>query len=533
MSSKFEKMKNYDTSRRGKFGFTSSQFGKVGRNIDKESEKPKLIQEKFVNRPKVEQSEQPSTSKELRDEMDKIEEDQEKDVDRDDFKRSDAPPTVRRAPAKTEDELITKHKAGGAFIKAWTVVDHIVVPPTIEPKKSSYLPNFISASIILRAMEMCLDGNERLRKISPNFFFLPIRLYYSVIYYIQILKAKEAANKLGKSEGTWFRNFKRNYPLESLPIVGPMVPYFANIVSVKPNDDKYDFIYPTFKTNGGLSVARGIPSVTTEYYLQPNVLMQAEFLRQFCTISSADLTGKIDNEYRYFDDTNALIPHRIGAAFRFAGIEFNENLTVPTSSVLSNVALDRALPEGKERCLAIHDYWRKSLTSDIPRAETECDYNYIGDAMRMSEDLEWFEECIHMASIHCKFFSDSTNLSQIPSTGGSEVLVTAHITGRDEKYKAAESWYPLHWKNLMAKFQTTRADTGPDQFLNAEYALSNATISWSANGHPIGGRQSGHRTGPYWQNRQFEYQLDTAAPVARRMATMIRSQFYDWKGDAS
>lgn len=321
MSSKFEKMKNYDTGRRGRLGFTNSQFGKVGRNIDKESEKPKLSQESFVTRPKVEQSEQPNTSKKLRDEMDKIEEDEEKDVDRDDFQKSDAPPTVRKAPAKTEDELITKHKAGGAFIKAWTVVDHIVVPPTIEPKKSTYLPNFISASKILRGMEMCLDGNEEMKWICPNFFFLPIRLYYSVIYYIQILKAKEAANKLGKSEGTWFRNFKRNYPLESLPVVGPMVPYFANIVSVKPNDDKYDFIYPTFKTNAGLSVARGVPFISTEYYLQPNVLIQAEFLRQFCTISSADLTGKINNEYRYFDDSNTLIPHRIGAAFRFAGID--------------------------------------------------------------------------------------------------------------------------------------------------------------------------------------------------------------------
>lgn len=514
-------------------GATNSQFEKVGRNIDAESEKPKLAKEQFVDRPKVEQNEQPSTSKEIRDEMDKLENDEEKEADKQNFRNEKAPPTVRKAPVVTNDELITKHQAGGAFIKAWTIADHIVIPPVLQPRKSSFIPNFLSANIILQAIEICLDGNEELKWISPNFFFLPVRLYYSILFYIQILKAKEAAGKLGKSESTWFRAFKRNFPLESLPVVGPLIPYFTNIVSVKPNDDKYDFVYPDFNTNGGLSVTKGRVDIQPSFYLQPNVLMLAEFLRQFCSLRLTDLTSVIGDEFRYFDDNESLIPHRIGYDFRFAGIDYGAQLTVGASGSLSNPALDNALPETKLRCMDIHPYWKKSKCIDIPPASPDCDYSNIGEAMRMVEDFEWFEECIHMATIQCKFFSDSVNMSQIPSTGGSEVLVSAHITGKYENYKAAESWYPRNWRELKATFQTTRADTTPDQFLNSEYALSTGSISWTTNNHPIGGRQSGFRLGPYWNNREFEFQLETPAPVARRVATMIRSQFYDSRGNAS
>lgn len=534
MSSFRDRAVKYDINRRNRRGATTSQFGKVGRNIDAESEKPKLVQERFVERAKVEQDEQPSTSKSVREEMDTLEEDKEKEVDSKEFEKREAPPTVRKAPAVTNDELVTRHQAGGAFIKAWTIVDHVVIPPVIQPRKSSFIPNFIAANVIIQAMEVCLDGNEELKWISPNFFFLPVRLYYSVMFYIQILKAKEAAGKLGKTESTWFRAFKRNFPLESLPVVGPLIPYFSNVVAVKPNDDKYDFIYPDYDTRGGLSVTKGVPAVDTPFFLQPNVLFLAELLRQFCTLRLADLLGTLeDGSYRYFNDNMSLIPHRLGHQFRFAGIEYGAQPTVATASTLSNPALDGDLPETKDRSIEIHPYWRRSKCIDIPAADTTTSYSTIGEAMRMTEDFEWFEECIHMATIECKFFSDSTNMSQIPSTGGSEALVSAHITGADENYRAPNDWYPRHWRRLKSTFQTTRADTGPDQFLNAGYALSTGTISWTANGHPIGGRQVGHRVGPYWNNREFEYRLETPVEVARRVATMVRSQFYDSRGEAS
>jgi len=279
MSSKQAKMKAYDTTRRARLGSTKSQFGRVGRNIDFESDKPRLAQEQFVERPKAGQSEIDSTDKQLRNEISTLENRAESEEnDSKNFKKVEGPATIRNASATTGNELITKHQAGGAFIKAWTVVDHVVIPPVIQPKKSWYFPNYIVGSMIVNAMDRCIDGNQELSWICPSYFSLATRLYYATMFYIQILKAKEAAGKLTRSESTWFRSFKRVFPLESLPIAGPMVPYFSNIVSVKPNDDKYDFIYPDYRVNQGLRVDKGKPTIDVEYYIQPNTTILAEFL---------------------------------------------------------------------------------------------------------------------------------------------------------------------------------------------------------------------------------------------------------------
>ena len=73
MSSKQAKMKAYDNGRRSRFGNTKSQFGKVGRNIDFESDKPRLAQESFVEQPRAKQDEIDSTDSNLRNEISKIE----------------------------------------------------------------------------------------------------------------------------------------------------------------------------------------------------------------------------------------------------------------------------------------------------------------------------------------------------------------------------------------------------------------------------------------------------------------------------
>jgi hypothetical protein len=299
----------------------------------------------------------------------------------------------------------------------------------------------------------------------------------------------------------------------------------------------YDFIYPEYVTNLGVRVEKGRPIVGNSYFIQPNILLTAEFLRTYVNLTSANLDERIQvgtqpGGERYFNDRGDFIPHRIGEAFTFAGVDFPAQLDVACSSLLSGVSLDKSIPEGKDRLKTILRHWNRSKLTGIPAPTASEPYDSIGSAMRMIDDFEWFEDCIEMATIQCKYFSDSINMSQIPATGGSEALIGAHITGRHKKYEPADGWYPDHWSNLCSQFRTTRADTTYEQFFNAGYALTTATISWESNGHPIGGRQVAHRGGPYWDNRLFQYVLDHDIEVMRRVQTMVRSLFFDSKGKA-
>jgi len=359
------------SARNAKSGATRSRFGDVGRNIDADSEKPKLQEHRFAKQAKPVEEQRAKESESTRAELEKIEQDEEKEVDKTDFKREEAKPTERQASTMTSNKYVSDHKVGGVFSKAWTISDHVTVPEVIEPKKSSYFPNFIAATVIISAMEHCIDGVEELKWISPFYFSLPARIYWAILFYVQILKAKEAATKLTKAEGTWFRAFKRVYPLESLPVAGPLVPFYANITSVKPNDDKYDFIYPDYVKNFGISVEKGVPTVSDTFFLQPNILLLSEFLQQFTRMSAADLDAVWQTgETQFFDDSGSFIPNRIGTAFQFAGIDYPAVLTVPTATTLSGVDLDKPLPETKDRLKQILGYWKRAKVADIPQADT-------------------------------------------------------------------------------------------------------------------------------------------------------------------
>jgi len=189
--------------------------------------------------------------------------------------------------------------------------------------------------------------------------------------------------------------------------------------------------------------------------------------------------------------------------------------------------MDKPLPETEFRLKQILPFWKRSRASEIPTPGNDNRYDDIGQALRMATDFDWFEDCVDMANIQCKFFNDSINMSQIPSTGGSEVLISAHVTGKYTSYTAPKTWFPANWRSLKAQFRTTRSDVTYEQIFNAGYALTTATISWTSNRNPIGGRQIGHRTGPYWENRLFQFEQTTDVEVLRRLRTMIRSQFFE------
>jgi len=261
-----------------KTGSTRTQFGNVGRNVDAESEKPKLRMERFADVPRPVEQQRSEKVQTTREELRDITDDKEKEVDTQDFKSIEKLPTVRATAKVTTDDMVSDHKTKGVFAKAWTISDHVTMPEVTQSKKSSFFPNFLAATLIISSMEQIMDGIEELKWICPHYFSLPARVYWSVIFYIQILKAKEAAKKLTKPEGTWFRAFKRVYPLESLPVAGPLVPFYSNITSVKPNDDMYDFIHPDYDVNFGLSVANGMPVIKDSFFIQPNVMLISSLL---------------------------------------------------------------------------------------------------------------------------------------------------------------------------------------------------------------------------------------------------------------
>jgi len=474
----------------------------------------------------------------LRDEEKRIEEDAEKDiVDKKSFNpgpESGKNPT----PLKTTRQPAAQSELKSAFSKCWTIVDTINIPAVIHDEKSWYIPSGITIFETLFQMEDLLIGNEELRWISPHYFSLPVRVYYAVIYYVQCLRAKEQSGLITKPEGSWLRAFFRRYKDVACPIAGPLVPIFSNIVSNLPDDNQFDFVTPTIPENGTHRVEQttDTPPIRTlgvrdVHHLVPSVPMIASILRAFCHLAAITNNEMQDGSF---------VPFLLSAGGNIAGV------TIPAqapgandaqiSKLLANPTIARPPPEGKERLKEIHPYWRRSRVRRIPEIPHNAAYDPRGphDLTLLGEDFDWFQPCVDMANIQTKFFSDSTNLSSIPTVGGMSSTVICHLSFRnDDVPDDSTMWYPDQYDGSKATFTATSSSLELDSQYEAAYALTNVELQWQDNNHhPIGGNHAPYRNGPYWNNNKKTYELEHAVPVMTGIYTMIQTQFYDAHGHA-
>jgi len=468
---------------------------------------------------------------------------QRKDAEKDevDIKDFGSGQTTGKTPAPTKT---TTHSGPaiselkGAFAKCWTTVDDRDIPAVSYTDKSGYIPNCIALFQVLFSMELTLNRNEELRWISPYYFSLPVRIYYAIIFYIQTLRAREQSGTITKPESSFLRAFSRRYKDTSCPIAGPLVPILTNIVSVLPDDDQYDYVYPfnpkkgTYNTTVDQTSKKQTIAVDILHHLLPSLPMLGSFMKIFCTKE-----GTAD---KYFNDMGEYIPVPKEGGI-FAGIEFptqpNEGYTGAFAQFLYNPAMMMAPPETKSRLREIQSAWRRSSLRHFPDIDRNLDFSQSGpqDLTMLKDEFDWFEPCIDMASVQVKFFSDSTNLSNIPAVGGRSSLVIADLAiktpkGVMDRPTDKSDWYPNVNESIVSTFKATTAELELDDKYNAMYSLTNATFSWKDSaGHKAGSKEAQHRVGPYWDNEKVTYELEHPIKVMTGLNTMIQTQFYESK----
>jgi hypothetical protein len=469
----------------------------------------------------------------------------EDDKDRATTDKNDFAPGNPNGKAIIPDATTTREKAAApelkeVYSKVWTTVDAINITKVFHDEKSMYIPNFISMMEVLSKVESTLDSNEELRWRAPRYFSLPARVYYAVIFYVQIYRAKHQAGTLTKSESSWLRAFDRRFRDVSCPIVGPLVPILSNITSVLPDDDSFDFVYPSAKQGGTYSIEQD--STTKKYsvkvdpahFINPSVLMVADMLKQFCHLQTIG--------HDQFDDNGCYVPFRLENGGTLGGVTFppqtaDRPLEHTLAQLLFNPALMHPLPEDKTRLREIHSHFRKSRAKHIPVPATGHTHSSYGpaDFTLLGEDKDWFQVCIEAAEAQTIFFSDSTNLSAIHTLGGHSSTLEAELffTKATSTPTEIAEWFPDIYRQTKAKFRSTAADLPIDHMYNGVFALTNAKIQWTTHeGHKIGSRSSMMRSGPFWDNRKFNFTLEYETEVLNGISTMVQTHFYEARGKA-
>jgi hypothetical protein len=254
-------------------------------------------------------------------------------------------------------------------------------------------------------------------------------------------------------------------------------------------------------------------------------------LRQFCTTNDLTPHFTANGEYVPVPDTGG----------DFAGITFpaktNGQWSNSIAQVVNNPAMMRPLPESEFRLREIHSHWKRSGVRHFPNIVTTASFTPEGPSghTQLVDNFNWFETCIDMAAIQARFFSDSTNLSAIPTLGGRSTLVVANLSvfdpdnGRTEKARptTATGWYPDAFSLLKSGFDAYTPTLHLDDKYNAIYALTNGTLNWvTPAGSKIGSKDAGHRSGPYWDNQKKTFEQSHPKEVSTGLYNMVQTLFY-------
>ncbi|KAI1003047.1 hypothetical protein K3495_g5159 [Podosphaera aphanis] len=447
-------------------------------------------------------------------------------------------PAMHRPTASAPAKAIFTPTPRPEFVKIWSANNASHIPRIQFEMLSWYTPNCICLFETLAAMETLLNNNKQLPIIAPNYFSLPVRVYYAVLFYVHILTARTQSTNSHSDDGSWLRSFYRQFRKTDLPIAGPLLAFFANITSCLPEDDQFNYVYPTIPTNGTYSAINSGTSesllrtttVRPAHHLFPCVPFLATMLRKFCR--SPSLPDDM------FDSKGQFVPFNLATGSGpdgFAGVVFAPHVAdtanPTTAALLSNPALSRPFPENRKALEDVHVHWRKTFAHNIPSMNVNDSYDPISlkDQTLLGDEFDWFKSCINAAAEQAMFFSDSTNLSQVPTVGNSSCLIESRL--KFTKYAAiptiANEWYPNIYSNVTAKFRATSPKLSADMMESAIFAVSNASLKWKdADDQPIGSFSTKSRYGPYFENQKYTYAVKQDGPVLTNILTAIETHFY-------
>jgi len=157
----------------------------------------------------------------------------------------------------------------------------------------------------------------------------------------------------------------------------------------------------------------------------------------------------------------------------------------------------------------------KDLTANVTNGTTPIANLAQFMCMIEEENMEWFDFCIEHATVQSKFSKKVFNLSNVPTTGGNEVLILATYKRKVDAQRHAVNpyadvrldidennfnWHANLFEKMTASFTTDRANYDREEELQALTFATNATIPvLTATGHRVGATTT-QRKGEYFTN---------------------------------
>lgn len=400
-----------------------------------------------------------------------------------------------------------------------------------------FTPNALPMFEILRITGRFTSSNTQMNKYFPTYCHYATLIYYSVLFYIQILRARRQADSITGVERKFLKRFESTFKPEALPIAGQLFPFFSTLIATQIADGKYDWVVPQVVPGIFHATMADFAPGDGGCYLQPMLPYMIGLLRLY--IMKSYRTEAQATPDSYFDDEDNATPFIPDPALHPAvfGMDLHRGTATDADDILLPYALGVNEPNfiTNDTLTASTAKWSTSKFSsvefaarqpantttsfDLKAATTDgtTPINNLARFMCMieEENMEWFDFCIEHATTQAKFSKKVYNLSNVPTVGGNEVLILATYKRKVAANRAATQpyanrhlgithnnfvWHQNLFKNMTASFSTDRANYDREEELQALSFATNATLPiLNANSARVGAIGT-QRRGSYFTN---------------------------------
>jgi hypothetical protein len=437
---------------------------------------------------------------------------------------------VRDNVAISRGKTSTGASAKGVFADLWATANTIHINPITYSDSAFWIPNAIGLQTLCQIVIPMVARTKYVREEQRTFipYMAEVALYY--LYYIFILRAKEAAGQLTGREATALTRFKKAHPEEKITIPEPFIPFFYTIVATQLEDRKYSWVCPTYGDLSHFNSFENTHDSMTLNYLRPNIPFMLGLLN---SIRRVDGT----NFEEYFDDNNIYRPVAWNAADGTVQQVrlFNRNITRDNTAMTDNVlmpmcSLGFSSPFqfwNENGITAIENFKRSgfvgqrtaitantqttgidiTITTPHPNPKQVAGTNFLQTKdcsqiddflfLEKTKNAHWADPLFESLNVVAKHFKNNMTLADMPSVGGMECSMLCdlrtpgthtHGAAPLQRYKYANprlgyanrdeldfgNFVDGPFTGLQAYFRTTRADVTREEQLQGITLGTNA-----------------------------------------------------------
>lgn len=361
-------------------------------------------------------------------------------------------------------------------------------------KLSSYLPSAYMMFFIVHLLNNLLVDNFYFKRYAPDYHPYVLRLYFGIIFIVQSLRAGLDTKALDNEQHEFLTRFLSNFPPESLPVPGPLLPLFKTLCSSLPEIQSFGKVYPRTPSIPGPTDRSDFVSDSTAILVFPQIPAIFALLE--------DLNSKINASPPVYPKKGKHTPVSATA------VTFGHH-AFPAAAARSDLEKWALICSGLEYpCEAdakLNEAFAERYDNfDFPQNDADDDLQNYAGFMSMESSLSWFSAVRDVAAAAALYSEGSGTLADCSPSGivANQFLVSYSPTLVDLRPPTQTSdkaaLFPL-------SFRLSTTARSPPALAEALASASQTNVRFPWN-HPwapdIGGPST--RLGSFWAIRPIE-----------------------------